>query len=150
MKTTLIILSSLLIVGSANAQKIKESELPAKVKAAFANKYPGVKAEKWEKENTDYEVEFDLNKKESSALFDANGVFKEFEQEIKLSDLPKTARDYCSANFSNYKLSETAEITDASGKRMFEAELEKGESHVDIIFDEHGNFLKKVEPVGYK
>lgn len=146
MKTTMIMLASVLIVSCANAQKLDEANVPAKVKEAFAKKYPGVKAEKWEMENAEYEAEFDWNKVESSATFDANGNFKELEQEIKSSNLPKTVVDYCTKNFPGYKLSEASKITDASGKTMFEAEMEKGKEHFDAIFDEQGNFLKKSEP----
>lgn len=150
MKTTVIMLASALIVSCANAQKVNEADVPVKVKETFAKKYPGVKAEKWEKEKSDYEVEFDWNKKESSATFDANGNFKEFEQEIKSSELPKTVTDYCTKNFSGYKLSEASKITDAFGKTMFEAEMEKGKEQFDAIFDEHGNFIKKSEPTSEK
>ncbi len=150
MKATIVMLASMLMVSCANAQKVDEANVPAKVKEAFTNKYPGVKAEKWEKENTDYEAEFDWNKIESSATFDSNGNFKEFEQEIKSSELPKTVVDYCTKNFAGYKLSEASKITDASGKLMFEAEMEKGKDHFDAIFDEQGNFIKKSEPVSEK
>lgn len=147
MKTTMIMLASALIVSCANAQKMNEADVPAKVKEAFAKKYPGIKAEKWEKENADYEAEFDWNKVESSATFDANGNFKEFEQKMKSSSLPKSVTDYCAKNFSGYELEEAAKITDASGKTMFEAEMEKGKDHFDALFDEQGNFVKKSEPV---
>lgn len=146
----MIMLASVLIVSCANAQKMNEADVPAKVKETFAKKYPGAKAEKWEKENADYEAEFDWNKVESSATFDANGNFKEFEQEVKSSSLPKAVTDYCTKNFSGYKLSEASKITDASDKTMFEAEMEKGKDHFDAIFDEQGNFLKKSEPTSEK
>ncbi|MDO9184447.1 MAG: PepSY-like domain-containing protein [Bacteroidia bacterium] len=146
MKTTLIMLASVLTFGCANAQKINESEVPAKVKEAFAKKYPGAKVEKWEKENADYEAEFELNKVESSVVIDANGNFKETEQEIKSSELPKGVTDYCAKNFADYKLDEAAKITDASGKVTFEAEMKKGKEHFDAIFDDKGNFIKKSAP----
>lgn len=146
MKTILIMLASVLTFGCANAQKINESEVPAKVKEAFAKKYPGAKVEEWEKENADYEAEFELNKVESSVVFDANGTFKEVEQEIKSSELPKGVTDYCIKTFVGYKLSEASKITDEAGKVMFEAEMKKGKEHFDAIFDDKGNFIKKSAP----
>ena len=129
----------------ANAQEVKEAEVPAKVKDAFAKKYAGSKAKEWEKEGADYEVEFNLNKVESSAVFTAEGTFKELEQEIKLTELPKSASDYCTKNYAGWKLAEAAKITDASGKVMFEAEMEKGKEHFDVMFDDKGTFVKKGE-----
>lgn len=145
MKNKLTIALAVLTIGCASAQKMNEAEVPAKVKEAFQKKYPGAKAEKWEKENDGYEAEFDLNKVESSAVFDANGNFRELEQEIKTSALPKNVTDYCTKNFSGYKLSEAAKIADASGMITYEAEMSKGKEHFDALFDDKGNFVKKSE-----
>lgn len=146
MKKIAILVASVLIVSCADAQKLKESEVPAKVKEAFAKKYPRAKVEDWEKEGADYEAEFELNKIESSVVIDAAGNFKETEQEIKSSELPKGVADYCAKNFADYKLDEAARITDASGKVTFEAEMKKGKEHFDAIFDDKGNFIKKSTP----
>ncbi len=145
MKTTLIILGSLLIVHNANAQKVTEKDVPVKVKDAFSKKYPGAKVQ-WEKEGADYEAEFDLNKIESSAVYDANGMFKELEQEIKIAELPKTVTDYCTKNYKEHKIAEASKITDAAGKIMYEAEMSKGKEHFDAVFDDKGNFIKKSSP----
>lgn len=130
---------------AAKAQELKEADVPAKVKEAFAKKYAGSKAQEWEKEGSDYEVGFNLNKVESSAVFTADGTFKELEQEIKLMELPKSASDYCAKNYVGYKLTEAEKITDAAGKIMFEAEMEKGKEHFDVMFDDKGSFIKKGE-----
>ncbi len=141
----IVIIALCLGFTAVKAQDVKEADVPAKVKEAFAKKYAGSKAKEWEKEGADYEVEFDLNKVESSAVFLVDGTFKELEQEIKLSELPKAASDYCTKNYAGYKLTEAEKITDASGKVMFEAEMEKGKEHFDVIFDDKGAFIKKGE-----
>lgn len=144
MKTKMILAVVAFAIGfQANAQKIKHADVPANVKKGFAAKYPEAKVGKWEKEGEFYEAEFDLNKVESSAVFDINGGFKELEQEIKTSELPKTATEYCSKTFGEYKLEEAAKIVDAAGKVMFEAEMSRGKEKFDLIFDDKGNFVKK-------
>ena len=145
MKTTIATIALCFGLSYANAQHVKEAEVPASVKDSFAKKYPGTKVKVWEKEGADFEAEFDLNKVESSAVFSADGTFKELEQEIKTSALPKAVTDYCTKNFAGYKLSEAAKITDANGKVMFEAEMEKDKMVFDAIFDDKGNFVKKSE-----
>lgn len=148
MKTSIATISTIaLCLGFtiANAQHLKEAEVPANIKAAFSKKYAGAKVEKWEKEGADYEAEFHLNKVESSAVFTADGTFKELEQEIKESELPKAATDYCTKNYVGYKLEEAAKITEANGTVMFEAEMKKGKEHFDVMFDHKGNFHKKGE-----
>jgi hypothetical protein len=145
MKTIIATLTLSLITGAAFAQKVKESEVPASVKESFSKKYAGAKAEKWEKENGNYEAEFDLNKTETSALFDASGNFKEQEQEIRSSALPAGVTAYCTKSFAGWKLSEASKITAADGKVSYEAEMKKGKEHFDAIFDDKGNFEKKGE-----
>jgi Putative beta-lactamase-inhibitor-like, PepSY-like len=146
MKTKIAMLALGFGISFAHAQKMKDTEIPKAVKDAFAKKYTGSKAEKWEKEGADYEVEFHLNKTESSAVFEADGTFKELEQAIKIAELPKTVTDYCTKTYAGYKLSEAAKITDATGKLMYEAEMKKGKEHFDLIFDEKGGFSKKSTP----
>lgn len=143
MKTTIATIALCFGICQANAQHLKEAEVPANIKESFAKKYPSSKVKVWEKEGADFEAEFILNKIESSAVFSGNGVFKELEQEIKINELPKSVADYCAKTFVGYKLSEAAKITDADGKETYEAEMEKGKEHFDAIFDSKGNFIKK-------
>ena len=143
MKTIILSIAALLTINIASAQKVKEAEVPKAVVEAFQKKYPGAKANEWEKEGADYEVEFDLSKVESSALFGANGEFKAYEQEIKVAELPANVATYCTKTYPSHKISEASKITEASGKVTYEAELEKGKEKFDAIFDDKGNFLKK-------
>ena len=150
MKTKMMMGLALLTLSCTNAQETKKSkekevEIPAIVKENFAKKYPTAKVESWEKEDVGYEASFVLNKVESSAVFDNNGTFLEVEQEIKTAELPKTISDYCTKEYTGYKLSEAAKITDANGKLMFEAEMGNGKEHFDVLFDDKGNFVKKLD-----
>jgi hypothetical protein len=143
MKQIILIASSLLIISGANAQDLKESDVPEIIKQSFFKIYPNTNVDGWEKEGTDYEAEFLLNKVESSAIFDANGRFKELEQEIKITELPMAATEYCAKNYVGYKLEEVAKITNVSGKILFEAEMKKGKEYFDVMFDDKGNFIKR-------
>jgi len=95
MKTLITTVALSLAVSFAGAQELKEKDVPKEVKDGFAAKFPGSKAEEWKKEEGNYEVEFDVNKKEMSALFDASGTYKEKEKEIKIDQLPHAISNYC-------------------------------------------------------
>ena len=144
-KTIITTVALSLIAGFSYAQKVKPAEVPASVKESFAKNYPKAKVEQWEKEDGNYEAEFDWNKTESSALFDANGTFKELEQEIKTSALPAGVAGYCKTNFAGWKLDEASKITDAAGVVTYEAAMEKKEETFDAFFDDKGAFIKKGE-----
>ena len=67
MKTTIATMALCFGFIYANAQHLKEAEVPANVKDSFAKKYPGSKVKVWEKEEAEFEAEFDLNKAKDRA-----------------------------------------------------------------------------------
>lgn len=118
-----------------------EVVVPEVVKTKFKSLYPSVEKVKWGKEDANYEAEFDLNKVETSVVFDATGNALETETEISESDLPAAIKTYISTNVPNEKIKEASKMTDAKGIVTYEAEV-KG---VDYVFDINGKFIKKVE-----
>ena len=144
MKTTMVIMAIMLTASYANAQKIKDSEVPKAVVESFNKHFKGVEAENWDKEKDGtYEAEFDLNKVETSATFSENGKLLETETEIPVKALPKSVTDYISKNYPNHKIAEAAKIIDDKGDVMYEAEAKKGKEEFDLLFDAKGIFLKK-------
>lgn len=150
MKTIIITGATLIVLAQvAQAQKVKESEVPKAILESFTKNFKNIKAEKWEKEKDGtYEAEFDVNKTETSASFNLNGELLATETEIKVNELPKTITGYVSSNYSGYKISEAAKIIDNKGVTTYEAELEKGKEEFDLLFDASGNFLKKEMDAG--
>ena len=144
MKTLMVLLASALSIGFAQAQKLKEADVPAAVKDAFKKEFPGSKVKEWAKEGDVYEIEFDLKKVETSATFTAAGKLVETESEIKIEELPKAVYEFVQKNHPDHKITEASKIVEAgTGKVSYEAEISKGKDETDLIFDEKGNFLKK-------
>ena len=125
---------------NANAQKLKEADVPAAVKASFAKQYPGITA-KWEKEDSKYEAGFKKDGNKMSALFEVNGTMTESEIDIKVADLPATVLAYVQAHYKGKTIKEGAKITKADGTVNFEAEV----NGKDVIFDATGKFIKEVK-----
>jgi len=139
MKKLALVLAATMIASLSFAQTLKEKAVPAAVKTAFQQKYPNAKETKWEKENSNFEAEFEINETDFSVLIDASGNILETEIEIDNNALPSNVRDYVSKNYSGQKIKEAAKITDAKGIVTYEAEI-KGE---DLLFDSNGNFIKE-------
>ncbi len=135
---TALALSSFLISFS---QKVKDAQVPAVVKQAFKKQFPNSKEVKWEKEQNNFEVNFEQNHQEMSALINLSGVIEETEVEIKKSMLPSMALTYISKNYKGAKIKEAARITKAGGEINYEAEV-KG---MDLIFTKDGSFIKTVK-----
>lgn len=136
----IILMGLLLVLASmANAQKIKESEVPTNVKVTLKKNYPTAKEEKWEKENGQYEVSFEVNEVDYSLLINTDGQLLETEMEITINQLPASVVEYIKVHYAGQKIKEAAKITDAKGIVTYEAEI-KGK---DLIFDSNGQFIRE-------
>ncbi len=141
MRTLFTIVTLGLGFSLANAQTVKDAEVPTPVKDALKKQYPTAKVEKWEKEGANYEAELKINKAESSVVYDSNGKFLEAEIEIKTSELPKAVTEYINKNLAGKKVKEASKITSSDGKISYEAEVD----NIDYILDSNGTLLKKEE-----
>ena len=141
MKNLAITLFALLVGTFSYGQKVKHADVPAVVKQAFDKMFAQAKEIEWKMEDGKYEVDFEQNQEEMSAVFTASGVHEETEVEMKVTDLPEAIIIYISKNYGTAKVKEAAKITKANGEVNYEAEV-KGK---DLIFDASGNFLKSVK-----
>ncbi len=139
MKKSAILLAAMFAVTFANAQKVSDKDVPTAVKTTLQKNYPNAKEIKWEKENGNYEAEFEVEETDYSLLIDVSGNILETEIEIKVDALPANAKAYISKNYAGQKIKEATKITDNKGVVTYESEI-KGK---DLIFDSNGNFIKE-------
>ena len=133
----IVAMCSVSLAQEHGEKKEKAVNVPTAVTAAFAKQFGPTDAD-WEKEGANYEAEFERNKKETSAVFSADGKLLETEVEIPVAELPAAAMEYIKKNHAGATVKEAAKITDAAGVVSYEAEI-KGK---DLIFDAKGNFVK--------
>jgi len=144
MKNTLIIAFLAFSAGLVNAQKIEASEVPQTVKAAFLNAYSSAKDVTWGKEDNAFEASFVFHKKDMSVCLDNSGKIIEIETEMSKGDLSKAILEFIKKEYGGYKINEAAKVV-SDGVTTFEAEVEKGESTYDLIFDTNDKLIKKIE-----
>ena len=98
----------------------QKENVPAIVKTAFDQKFPNATKVSWDKENaTEWEAEFNMDGKEYSANFDANGNWKETEYEISKSDIPTAVKSTLDKDFDGYNIEE-AEMSETSDGTVYE------------------------------
>jgi len=145
MKKVLIAIT-ILVTGFAQAQKLKESEVPKAVKDSFAKRFPNLKGVEWSKESeTEFEAEFKNAGKEQSANFDQAGKWLVTETEIKKADLPQAVQASIAKEFAGYKVEEAEKVETANDGIQYEVALEKGESNYEVLLSADGKVLKKEE-----
>lgn len=146
MKIAILIWSVSLVAGITNAQKLKEGEVPATVKEAFARKFAGVKEVKWSKEGTtEFEAEFENGKLEQSANFDNTGKWLVTETEINAAQLPPAVQATISKEFAGYKIDEAEKAETSDQSDFFEVELKNGKMKYEVQISPDGKVIKKDE-----
>lgn len=126
------------IGACANMQNV-----PDKVSKAFSQKFPNAQKVKWDKENnTEWEAEFKLNGEEYSANFSTDGVWKETEHEIEQSAIPVNVKQTLDTEFAGYDIEE-AEISETAEGTLYEFELEKDKSEMEVAISPEGKVVKK-------
>lgn len=142
MKALLLVLAVTAGIGQADAQKIKSNEVPEAVRRELQQKF-NVKDADWDKEGKNYEASFEHKGSEISVVFEVNGRILETEHEIDKNELPDAVLKALIRDYKGYKIEEAARI-ESNGIFTYEAEVEKSEQTLDLIFDAQGKLLKKV------
>lgn len=142
MKTLKIILVAFLVT-TMFAFSSGVDKVPQKVKTSFAEKFPTAKKVKWNKESeTEWEAEFEMSNIQYSANFMADGTWKETEHEIDEKEIPAVVKKALSTHFSGYE-TEEAEISETAKGMVYEFEIEKGETEIEVAIDASGKVVKQ-------
>ena len=130
-------------IFNLNACGQTSKDVPANIKTAFSKKFPKATKVKWEKENDkEWEAEFKINGKEYSANFNTNENWLETEYKIKKSEIPTAVINTLDNEFADYEIEET-EISETVDGKVYEFELEKNETDMEVTIDPNGKVLKK-------
>ena len=143
----LILISAVLFCAlRAEAQSIKQRDVPSAVMTSFSSLYPNASKVKWEKEDGMYEGSFLTDKKETSLLFSRDGILVQTENEITLADLPSGVLEYVSKEHPGATIEEASKVTDIKGVVNYEVEI----ADVDFHFSSTGQFISQEKEAGEK
>ncbi len=117
--------------------------VPEKVKTAFTQRFATASHVKWSKENdSEWEAEFKMDKKDYSANFSNNGEWMETEYKISTDEISAAVKATIQNEFDGFKI-EASELSETADGKMYEIELGKGENLVEAIIDTNGKLIKK-------
>ena len=126
------------------AQQIASSQVPAPVKAGVQTRFPGAKVTEWKLKGKDYEAEFNLNKIDIAAKFDATGAWLETETTIALREVPLAIRDKFASQFAGYKVVEAQSVQRGDGSELiYEIHFENNKEVVKAQFRPDGKGLER-------
>jgi hypothetical protein len=144
MKKYILLFVLILILGGLSGQNRGDINPPSRVKDKVAELYPHARNIKWVMEDGDYEANFRNEGKDISLEINSRGNLLATETEIEAYDLPDVSRDYIARNYAGKKITEAAKMVDNHGVITYEAEVDR----MDLIFDDHGAFVKIVKRTG--
>ena len=141
MKTIRLFSAGLIFTSiMACAQK---NDVPKVVTDAFTKKFTSAKSVKWDKESDNvWEAEFKMEGTEYSANFESNGTWKETEHEIEISEVTETVKSALTDAYPDYKIKEV-EISETSAGMVYEFEIKKGDSAMEVTVDKDSKVTKK-------
>ena len=125
------------------SQKITEKDIPAPVKTAFNNKFPGATDIKWEKENKkEFEANFKMNNAEVSANFGLDGTWVETETTIPSSELPAAVSNAVNIKYPGAVYGRTEKIEKPASKILYEVNITVKGKKKELEFNPDGSTAK--------
>jgi len=140
-----IVAASIIILfgGTAVAQDDGDAVIPHSVVEAFGCLYPKITNVSWDVDDVNYAASFTLDGKAVLMVFDEYANVIKVKNEIKLYELPLDVNHLISKEYSDWRLGRASHI-DSSGSAYYEAEVQKEQQTMVLVFDRHGGLLIKV------
>lgn len=131
---------AIVIAGAAHAQKLEQGTVPTPVLNAFQQQFKDAAKAEWEKKAQGYTVEFEINKVDHKAWFDASGKITRHDQDIRKADLPAAIQQQLSSQFAGYTAKDP-EKRDEGGKISYKVELKKQGDDRKVVFSPDGKVI---------
>jgi hypothetical protein len=142
--TTLVAIAIVLAGSVIVGQDLPASKVPAVVRQAFHEKFPGVKQAAWKLKAPTYDAEFLVNKAEVTVKFDASGTWQETESAIPRTKVPTAVNATIAKRFGAYKVVETQDMQRVDDPRLrYEIHLENAKEIVKVMFYDDGTIITR-------
>jgi len=125
------------------SQKITEKDIPAPVKNAFNNKFPGATDIKWEKETKkELEANFKMNNADVSANFNLDGTWVETETTIPVTELPGAVTNAVNTKYPGAVYGRTEKIEKPGAKILYEVNITVNGKKKELELNPDGSMAK--------
>ena len=142
MKIFKILMLSLFISTVMNAQEVVKTEVPTSFTEGLLKAYPNATAIKWQRNNNDYKVEFEVGDLQRTVHFNKDGEQIRIEAEMVTTSLPKVLSDAINKDYSDFNMESVYSIT-KHGITTYKVTLQRRDWLEEIIlrYSEEGEKL---------
>lgn len=134
------IISSSFFTGT---NPIPENEVPSVVRNTFGKEFPETVEVEWEKKPDSFEVVFEVENVEYSALFDKSGRMLMHKKVIALEALPAAVKEKLRTYFTNNQIEEIG-IVEKEGVKYFQIEIEGKVREQKVVYTADGQLTEKI------
>jgi len=143
-KVFIPILIILLNAAYADAQRIKQKNVPSIVVNALQLKFPKATEADWELVRGNYKARFEMDDIDHEVWLDYSGRLKKHMRDFDENDLPKAVKSAIQKSFGGFEVHNVERMEE--GKKVhYKMKLEKSPSSFQVVFDEEGRIVKKKE-----
>ncbi|WP_413995944.1 PepSY-like domain-containing protein [Maribacter sp. 2307ULW6-5] len=144
MKTLKTTVMALLAAATMNAQDLGPNEVPQSFTDGLKKMYPEARDIEWERNGTDYKVEFHVGRMEHEIWFNKDGKHVRVEKEITTARMPAGLLDIIERDYPDHKI-DSVESIEKDGQTTYEVELEKSwNEEIKIVYTTTGKVLSVV------
>jgi hypothetical protein len=138
MKKYLLVIIVLPFITMACAKKMSSDSIPSIVANSMKSSFPNATTVDWDKEGTNYEAEFDINKIENEAQFDSAGKLLMHKEEIEITSLPGVITTAIAGKYKDHVIQDPEKVT-KDGQVFYQMELDGKGKDLKIVLREDGS-----------
>jgi len=142
-----IILMTAILAGmfvSCDNDDSPNVETPSVVLNTFQREFPDATNVEWEKFKDDFEVEFEIENNDHTAILSSDGNLLKYKYDILLSELPETVNESINTNYESNQIDDT-EILIIDGVTYYQVEFEKTLMDEQVVFNAAGEVNSGIE-----
>ena len=132
-----------LLLLSCDSDDYPHSEIPSVVLNKLRAEYPDAKNAEFSEVGENYEVEFEINGKDSKVLINASGNILKEKKEISWNDLPVEVRETLQTEYKVENIEDTEQVT-SGGKIYYQAEVGRFLVDEEVALDKTGKRDTKI------
>lgn len=119
-------------------------ETPSVVLNTFQSEFPEAMDVEWEEINDEYEVEFEIENIDHTAILSSNGNLIKYKYDILLSELPEPVNNTINASYDLNEIDDT-KILKIDGETYYQVEFEKNLMDDKVVFNATGEVNSEIE-----
>lgn len=113
---------------------------PKAARTEFRSMYSGARDVEWDREGTNWEVSYEIDRVEYESLFDASGKWLMTKKEVSYANVPDVIRTYLSTSeYGTYRLDDnTVDFYQTPDGNFYRFELDDNGRDLDVDVTESG------------